>query len=293
MRTKSTNTTLLLLVILLCLVVVGLGFYTYNFQNEVQQREIQLRNDKAQIAAQLEEEISKYSNLIEERDALKGELKQAQSRLIELKETLEGEDLSRSKMRQFQMEIQKLRREREFFIDENDSLQLETERLVALQQETQKALEVATKIQDSIQKSNRELSDKLTRGARLTVSNLAARGVIQRNSGKFVITSRASRVEMMQVCFTVNDNQLALSEDKTFYVQVLNEEDRMIGVERNEKLSDGSVMSFNTKTTIAYKKTAYTICELILPIQQITSGSYTVNIYHEGAILLSTVLSLK
>lgn len=293
MRTKSTNNTLLLLVILLCLVVAGLGFHTYNFQNEVQQREAQLVNDKEKVTAQLEEELLKYGSLIKERDALKGELKQAQSRLLQLKKTLQGDDLSRSKMQQFQTEIQKLRREREFFISANDSLQLETKRLVALQQETQKALDVVTKSQDSIQKSNRDLADRLTQGARLTVSNLAARGVIQRNSGKFVNTSRASRVEMMQVCYTVNDNQLAIAGNKAFFVQVLNKQGRLIGVERTEKLPGGYVIKYNTKTTIAFNKTAYTICELILPVQQIEQGDYTVNIYHEGTMLLSTVLSLK
>ncbi|WP_396597830.1 hypothetical protein [Dokdonia sp. R86516] len=293
MRTKSTNNTLLFLVILLCLVVAGLGFHTYNFQNEVQQREAQLVNDKERVTAQLDEELSKYSSLLKERDALKGALKQAQSRLLQLKETLQDDDLSRSKMQQFQMEIQRLRREREFFITANDSLQLETKRLAALQQETQKALDLATKSQDSIQKSNRDLAERLTQGARLTVSNLAARGVIQRNSGKFFMTSRASRVEMMQVCFTVNDNQLAEAENKSFYVQVVNSQGRMIGVERNEKFEDGSVVRYNTKTTIAFNKTAYTICELVLPVQQMEGGDYTINVYHEGSMLLSTILSLK
>lgn len=293
MRTKSTNNTLLFLVILLCLVVAGLGFYTFNFQKEVQQREAQLISEKANVTKQLEEELSKYSSLIEERNTLKGELKQAQNRLIQLRETLQEQTLTRSKMQQFQLEIRQLRRERELFMGQNDSLQLETKRLAALQQKNQKALDAATRSLDSIQKSNRELSDRLTKGARLTLSNLTARGVIQRNSGKFVITSRASRVEMVQVCFTINDNQLATVGDKTFYVQVLNEQNRMIGVERTQKLTSGEQLTYNTKTTIPYKKTAYTICELVLPVQQIEEGDYTVKIYQEDGLLLATALSLK
>lgn len=293
MRTKSTNNTLLILFILLCLVVAGLGYYTYDFQSEVQKREAQLLTEKAQIATQLEQEISKYSTLLEERDALKANLKQAQVRLIELKKTLQGEDVTRSKMRQFQLEIQKLRREREYFITENDSLTLETKRLATLQQETQKALDDAKKSQDSIQKFNRELADRLTQGAKLTVSNLAARGVIQRNSGKFVITSRASRVEMIQVCFTVNDNQLAVAGDKIFYVQVLNEQGKMLGVERSEKWPSGEEIAYNTKTKIPYSNKAYTICELVLPVQQIDRGAYTVRVFHDQAMLLSTTLTLK
>lgn len=293
MRTKSTNNTLLLLVILLCLVVTGLGFYTFNFHNEVQGREAQLINEKAEVAQQLDTEIIKYSALLEERDALKGDLKRSQERLMELRETLKGNEISRSEMRQFEMEIRRLRIEREYYVDQNDSLQLETERLVALQKETQKALDKATRYQDSIQQSNRDLSDRLTQGARLTVSNLAARGVIQRNSGKFIITSRANRAEMVQVCFTVNDNQLAEAGDKTFYVQVINEDKKLIGVEREEQWATGKKLSYNSKTTISYQKTAYTICELVLPVQQLSQGDYTVRIYHNEAMLLSTMLSLK
>ncbi len=293
MRTKSTNNTLLILVILLCLVVAGLGYYTYTFQSEVQRREAQLLSEKAKIATQLEQENSKYSNLLKERDALKENLKQAQVRLIELKKTLQGEGVTRSKMRQFQLEIQRLRREREFFITENDSLTQETKRLATLQQETQKALEDAKKTQDSIQKSNRELANRLTQGAKLTVSNLAARGVIQRNSGKFIITSRASRVEMVQVCFTIDDNKLAQAGDKIFYVQVLNSQGKMIGVKRSESYPDGSEILYNTKTKIPYTNKEYTICELVLPVQQLDKGGYTVRIFHDKAMLLSTTLTLK
>lgn len=293
MRTKSTNNTLLVLVILLCLVVVGLSFYTFNFHNEVQDREAQLVSEKAEVSQQLDTEITKYSALLEERDLFKSDLKRSQERLMELREVLKENKISRSEMRQFEMEIRRLRREREFYVDQNDSLQLETKRLVALQKQTQEALNKATRSQDSIQRSNRDLSDRLIKGARLSVSNLAARGVIQRNSGKFIITSRANRVEMVQVCFTVNDNQLAEAGDQTFYVQVLDKNKKLIGVEREEQWTSGEKISYNSKATIPYKNTVYTICELVLPVQQLLQGDYSVRIYHKGAMLLSTMLSLK
>lgn len=293
MRTKSTNNTLLILVILLCILVAGLGLYTFDFHNEVRDREAQLVSEKAQVSEQLNAEITKYSTLLKEKEVLEGGLKRSQERLLELRETLQDSEVTRSKMRQFQSEIRRLRIEREFFVIQNDSLQLETVRLAALQEQTQKALDKVTRSQDSIQQSNRELSDRLSQGARLSVSNLAVRGVIQGNSGKFRITSRAKRAEMIQVCYKVDDNQLANVSNQTFYVQVLNENGKMIGVERSEKWSNGEEILYNSKTTIPYQKTDYTICELVLPVQQLASGDYTVRIFHDEAMLLSTELSLK
>jgi len=293
MRTKNTNKTLLFLVILLCLVVAGLGYYTFDFHSKVQQRETKLIAEKEQVSKQLKEELSNYNTLLTERNVLKGDLKQAQSRLIELQKTLDQNKVSRLTVQKLQIEISQLRREREFFIDRNDSLQQETVRLAALQQETQKALDLATKYQDSIQQSNRELAERLMKGARLTISNLAARGVIQRNNGKFSITSRAKRTEMIQVCFTINENALAQSGDQTFYVQVLDNSSKMIGILRSETWENGNTISYNTKTTIPYKKKAYTICELVLPVQQMEIGDYTINVYNNEELILSTGLNLK
>jgi len=293
MTTKSTNNTLVFLLVLLCLVVAGLGYYTYSFYSEVQERDKLLLTEKEDVSQQLEEELSNYNSLLKERNVLKGDLQQAQNRLVQLQETLKSNEVSRTTVQKFQIEINRLRREREFFVTNNDSLQQETIRLAALQEETQKALDLATKSQDSIQRSNKELADRLMEGARLSISNLAARGVIQRNSGKFIITSRAQRAEMIQVCFTINDNQLAEAGDRTFYVQVSDSQEKMIGIQRQEKWLDGTEILYNTKTTIPYKKTAYTICELVLPVQQIDVGDYVVKVYHDQKLLLSTSLSLK
>lgn len=293
MRTKSTNNTLLFLVILLCLVVSGLGYYTFNFHSKVQEREAKLISEKEQVSKQLQEELSNYNTLLTGRNTLQGDLKQAQNRLIELQKTLDQNKVSRLTVQKLQIEISQLRREREFFVSRNDSLQQETVRLAALQKETQKALDLATKYQDSIQQSNQELAERLMKGARLTISNLAARGVIQRNNGKFVITSRAKRAEMIQVCFTINENPLAQTGDQTFYVQVLNSNNKMIGILRNETWENGNTISYNTKTTIPYKKKAYTICELVLPVQQMEAGDYTINVYNNKELIISTSLNLK
>ncbi len=293
MRTKSTNNTLLILVILLCLVVAGLGYYTFDFHSKVKEKEAQLISDKEQVSLQLKEELSNYNTLLTERNALKGDLKQAQNRLIELQKTLDQNEVSRRTVQKLQIEIGKLRKEREFFVSRNDSLEQETVRLAALQKETQKALDLATKYQDSIQRSNQELAERLMKGARLSISNLAARGVIQRNNGKFVITSRAKRAEMIQVCFSINENPLAPSGDQTFYVQVVNKVGKVIGVLRTETWDNGVTISYNTKTTIPYKNKAYTICELVLPVQQMEPGDYTVNVYNNSELILSTGLNLK
>ncbi len=293
MRTKSTNNTLIFLVVLLLLVVGGLGYYTYDFHNKVQAKEYQLASEKARFTEQLEEEMTKYSALLAEKNTAVNDLKLAQERLSELQKVVDEDMMTRSSVQRYQMELRRLRKEREFYVKRGDSLETETQRLTQLQRETQEALERATRNQDSIQDKNNRLTEQLLEGSKVTLSSLIARGVIQRNSGQFANTARASRAEMIQVCFAINENTLAQPGNKSFYVQVVSESGSLVGVERSETLADGTKLTYNAKTTIPYKNKVYSVCELVLPIQQLQAGDYTVRVFHKSAMLLSTELSLK
>lgn len=293
MRTKSTNNTLLGLVFLLILVVLGLSYYTYDFHSSVSAREKQLASDKELVSRQLQEEIQKYNDLLKDRNHLKEALSGAQDRLKELEQSLAQSDLSSSVIRRLRLEVRKLRQEREYFIDRTDSLAQETERLTELQKRTQEALDKATKSQDSIKNSNTALSLKLKDGARLTGSGLLARGVIQRSSGKFINTIRATRTEMLQVCYVVNKNVLAQPREETFYIQVRQKDGGMVGIERSLTLSDGPTIRYNTQTSIPYKGSTYSVCELVLPVQKLEPGTYIVSIYNRDALFLTTTLDLK
>lgn len=293
MGTKSTNNTLVGLIVLLLLVVAGLSYYTYNFHTAVSAREQQLASDKELVSKQLQDEIEKYNTLLKDRTILKEELSGAQNRLKELEESLTQNNVSSSIVRRLRLEVRKLRQEREYFINRTDSLTQETVRLTELQKRTQEALDRATKSQDSIIVSNSELSQKLKKGAELSGSGLVARGVIQRNSGKFLNTIRAHRTEMFQICYSINENNLAAPREETLYTQVRQEDGTMVGIERYFELEDGSSIPYNTQTKIPYKGKSYSICELVLPVQKLTPGVYAINIYTKQSLFLSTTLDLK
>ena len=293
MSTKSTKNTLLLLTILLCIVVIGLGAYTVKFYGEVQKNESRLKEEKTLIEQELKEEIKRYNDVLTEKNILSNELSDAKEHLEDLQKRLDSNEVTQSIVRAYRIELTKIRRERELLFKQNDSLLNETERLAELQAETQDALEKATKAQSTLENDNKALIEKLNLGAQITASNLIARGVIQRNSGKFLNTSRGSRAEMIRVCYIVNENKLSKPGDLNFFVQVINSQGKMIGIPREEKLSNGENIRFNARTTVPYSNKAYPVCELVLPVQTFEEGTYTVNVFHEDRLLLTSPLELK
>ena len=144
-----------------------------------------------------------------------------------------------------------------------------------------------------LQDNNQALAKKLNLGAQITASNLLTRGVIQRNSGKFLNTARANRAKMIRVCYTLNENKLAKAEDIHLFVQVLNSRGEMIGTPREEFFSNGNTIKFNSRTTVSYSNKNFNVCELVLPAQEFEKDNYTVNVFHEDRLLLTSMLQLK
>lgn len=292
MPNKSTNTTLLILTILLCLVVLGLGAYTYSFYNEVTENKNELLKDKALIQAELDDEIIRYGKLLEEKNQMSLELSQAKERLEALQKKIDSNEITRSIVRQYQEELRQLRKESALLFKQNDSLQQETKRLSDLQQRTQNSL-------DSITKERRELPKEIVEETtvittpRIRLSNIQAQGVIQRNSGKFVNTSRAGRAQMVRLCYILDAVENMPTSKMTFYVKVVNSNDKLIGIERSVLLDSGERLSYNTETSVQYKNESHKICELILPIQSFDKGEYGIAIYDKYGLLETTSLTLK
>ncbi len=292
MRTKNTNTTLIVLTILLCLVVIGLGAYTYSFYNEVKENESQLLKDKELIQAELDEEIVRYSQLLEEKNSLSSNLTVAKERLEAFQKRIDSNEVTRSIVQQYQLELRQLRKEREVLFRQNDSLQQETRRLFNLQERTQNSLDSLTKVKQVIPKPQIVLSEPTTL-PKITISNMQAYAVIQRNSGKFVNTTRAARAQMVRVCYVVDANEGIPASELTFYVKVFDDKNKLIGIERKITLDNGEQLQYNTETSISYQKKEYKICELVLPVRPFGKGVYSIEIYDTQGLVFAADLTLK
>lgn len=294
MPNKSTNTTLLILTILLCMVVLGLGAYTYSFYNEIKENKNELLKDKALIQEELDEEIVRYGKLLQEKNQMSSELSQAKERLEALQKKIDSNEITRSIVRQYQEELRQLRKESGLLFKQNDSLQQETRRLSDLQERTQNSLDSITKERKEApvpRESVNEIKD--FDSPRISLSNIQAQGVIQRNSGKFVNTSRAGRAQMVRLCYVLDANNELPATKMTFYVKVLNSSNNLIGIERSVILESGEKLSYNTETSVQYQNESHKICELVLPIQSFGKGDYSIAIYDKYGLLETTGLTLK
>ena len=204
--TRNTNA-LKILIGILFLLLLGLGAYTYKFYNELSANKTALSEEKELLRDELNDLLANYNEELETNDLLKTELRQARNRIQNLLTRLENSGNSQVALQNYRREITILRDERDFLRKKTDSLLLENARLVSQKSEVEAAFDQTVVQRDSLEQQNKNLQDDLAKGAQLSVSKFKATGVIMRRSGKTVPNDRVSRIDKLQICYTVNANK--------------------------------------------------------------------------------------
>lgn len=142
---------------------------------------------------------------------------------------------------------------------------------------------------------NKELKEKVLMGAVLQAGNITVNAIRIRNSGTQSETTRASRTEMIKVCYTLVENKLAKSGDKTIYLRVLTKSGELLSSEIPLKSTNfkKEAVEMSSKRTINYQNQNTDMCIFHELIKEITPGNYTVEIYNEGYLIGESSFSLR
>jgi hypothetical protein len=148
-------------------------------------------------------------------------------------------------------------------------------------------LQERTRVSDSLQTTNQDLSNKVDRAAQLKVTNLRGEGVIVRNSGKLVENDRTRRIDQIRTCFTITANDLAGPGERNMYVQVYNPENELVGDEIVVE-HEGGPMVYSAASKVYYENNELDVCLLANTNEnRLLEGTYKVYVYAD-AILLGT-----
>ena len=111
----------------------------------------------------------------------------------------------------------------------------------------------------------------------------------ERNTGKLVSTSRASRTDKLKVCFTVADNVIAEAGDREFVLEVLDPQGNLLGGASTKSNEEGASVSYSKGTSFYYENQDLDVCDFInKPAGDFQKGNYMVNVYDDKLRLLGT-----
>lgn len=289
----SDNRIYKVLLAIAILLLIALGTYTYRTYHENEAVKTALNDEKTALETELDNIEKEYLLEIEKGTLLTSDLEAAKERITRLKDSVKRLEPNVAILNRLRKELIKIKDEREVLAARVYVLEQENTELERVKDSTLQALN--EEILASTEKSSTidALNDSMEKAAALIPTNFKPQGVIIRNSGKQIDNDRARRVDDIKVCFTLPQNALATTGVQSFYIQVINPDNNVIGLKKKEQFGEQE-LTYSKVVTFNYKGQELDICELVEANEDdIIKGDYRVNLYNGGIRISSGSLSLR
>jgi hypothetical protein len=287
-QSNSKNSGLKVIVLLLVLLLMGSLAYVYKLKQDNEAVETSLSktlSEKEKFAAELESKIAEYDIAIADNTALKGELEEEQAKIMELLEKIKKSNGSVAELSKYKSEYVKLKREMDNLIAENNVLKENNTKLTKNLDSTNVVLTNAKTSNDTLVAKNQNLSKTVEKAQRLSVLNLTTLAVKQKSSGKQINTDKASKADVLKIGFTIAENQVAKTGDRTYYVQVIDSKNNVLGEKKTESFGT-TYLPYSFQKTIKYENKTVQVQE-DLSVKNIIAGTYFVNVFDKKGDLVS------
>jgi peptidoglycan hydrolase CwlO-like protein len=287
-QSNSRNSGLKVVVVILALLLMGSLAYVYKLQQDKDAVDSSLSKtltEKEKFQAELESKIAEYDVAISDNTALKGELEEEQAKIMELLEKIKKSDGSVAELSKYKTQYVKLKREMDNLIAENNALKENNSKLTKNLDSTNVVLTNAKTANDTLVAKNENLSKTVEKAQRLSVLNLTTLAVKQKGSGKQINTDKASRADVLKIGFTIAENQVAKGGDRTYYIQVIDSKNNVLGEKKTETFG-ATYLPYSFQKTIKYENKTVQVQE-DLSVKNISAGTYFVNVFDKKGELVS------
>ncbi len=293
-KSESNNRSFKVILGILAFLLVATAFYTYTLYTDSAANEKQLLEEKAVVMQDLNNMAEQYDIAIGDNEVANAKLVEARDRIQGLMDSLKVSDNNVRSLWRYKTKFLALEDEMDALLAENDSLKVENALLATVLDSTQLQLSESTVFNDSLLAQNTELADIVENAAVLSTAGLKGFGVIVRSSGKLIPTERARRTDKIRVCFTVTKNVLVLSGDKEFFVQVLDPNNNVLGLNQEIQFEE-KVLNYSLISKFNYESKNLDVCEFIdaRGDGKFAKGRYIINIFDENNLVSTSEFTLQ
>jgi hypothetical protein len=176
-------------------------------------------------------------------------------------------------------------------MEENEILKKDNTKLTTQRDSTVVVLGESRKYNEVLVGQNEELSKTVEIAQKLTVSNLKTAAYKLRSSGKQIATEKAGRADILKISFSINENKVAKQGDKTYFIQVIDSKNNVLGEKKTEAFGSNS-LTYSFQTTVKYENKSVEVSQ-DLPGKDFEKGSYFVNVFDNGELVSKSSFSLR
>jgi myosin heavy subunit len=295
MENKKSNSSLKAIIIVLSILLVGSLAFMYKMSTDNKEVETELEktiSTKTELETELKEKIASYDAAIADNTSIKGELEAEKAKVVDLlSQVQKSKDDNKAALKQFKEDYRRLKSTHDALIAENSTLKEENAKLTTQRDSTQNALNESKKYNDTLVNQNDNLSKTVEKAQKLAILNLQTQPYKERSSGKLIQTDKARRVDKIRITFTIAANEVAPAGNRTYYVQIIDPKNNVIGEKATETFGDFS-LTYSFITNAIFENKTITVNELVSG-KDFAKGLYAVNIFDKGQLVANTTFTLK
>ena len=232
-----------------------------------------------------------YDAAIAENTSMSDELIAERDKVVKLMTELKASKGDNASLLKYRTQYKALEVKMKDMMVQVDNLKKENQTLTTNLDSTKVVLEDNKKYNQVLVGQNEELAKTVEKGSKLSVNNLKTASFKVRSSGKQIATDKASRTDMLKISFTIAENKIAKSGDKTYYVQVIDSKNNVLGDKATISFGDNS-LTYSFTTTVKYENKSVEVSEQ-LPGKDFEKGTYFVNVFDKGELVSKSSFSLR
>lgn len=294
MENQKSSSSLKAIVAVLAVLLVGSLVYIFKMTSDTEVVKTELKStltEKETVMKDLQELKSTYDAAIAENTSMSDELTQERDKVVNLMN-----DLSKSKgdvasLAKYKTQSIALQSKMKVLMAENEGLKKQNTTLTTQRDSAVVVIGEAKKSNEALAGQNEELSKVVEKAAKLTVLNTRGSAYKLKSSGKEVATDKASRADVLKISFTIAENQVAQSGTKTYYVQVIDSKNNVLGDKKTETFGENT-LTYSFVSNVNYENKTVDVTENLRG-KDFPKGTYFVNIFDKDQLVSKTSFVLK
>jgi cell division protein FtsB len=288
---NNSSTSLKVIIAILAILLVGSLVYVYKLTNDakaVQTEFTKTLSEKELVLKDLQELKTTYDAAIAENTSMSEELIVERDKVVNL---INEVNKSKGDASKYRSQYAKLENNMKVLIAENEGLKKENVTLTTQRDSTVVVLGETKKNVEALTGQNEELAKVVEKGSKLTVLNTKGSAFKLKSSGKQIETDKAGRANVLRISFTIAENQIAKSGDKSYYVQVIDSKSNVLGDKQTVSFEEKS-LTYSFIANVKYENKTVQVSQ-DLPGKDFAKGTYFVNIFDQDQLVSKTSFTLK
>lgn len=294
MENQKNNSNLKAAIIALALMLIGSLAYIYKLTTDVkttQESFVKVTDEKGKVQDQLATLKATYDEAIAENTSVSDELIAERDKVVKLMDEVKKSKGDVASLAGFKQKFLGLESKMKTLMVQVDDLTKKNGVLTTQRDSTVTVLGESKKYNEVLVGQNEELAKTVEKGSKLSIVNLQTSAYKMRSSGKQIATEKATRADVLKISFTIAENSIAKSGDKTYYVQVIDSKNNVVG-EKKTVTFDDKTLTYSFETSVKYENKSVNVTQDLMG-KDFEKGSYFVNVFDKSELVSKTSFTLK